>query len=265
MKSKYIDPKTDFAFKKLFGKKRNKDLLIAIINAVLKNQLHRPVVDVTIVPSNLDPEIRTKKQSYVDVLCHDQDGCPYIVEIQMVKETGFERRAQFYASRTFVDQMDKDYRNLKQVIFLSFLNSIIFPNKSDYKSEHITIDKNTGENNLDLISFTFVELPKFDQQNNKAPEELTLEEKFYYFLLYANQSGPEVIKKLTGKDYIIKKAFKVLNKASFTEKELLEYREFEDYQMEARFVKNVLRQKVKQKACFRLQGKCWQSGNLSKR
>lgn len=235
MESSYIDPKSDFAFKKLFRQERNKDLLIGIINAVLKNQLHHPVVDVSVVPSNLEPEIRSKKESYIDVLCHDQDGCQYIVEMQVAKELGFEKRAQYYAARTFVDQMNKgeNYRNLKQVIFLSFLDCIMFPNKADYKSEHVTLDKKTGENDLDLISFTFVELPKFDQQKPHDLEKFTVEEKLYYLLLHANNSGPEVIKKLIGQDYIIRRAFEELNKASFTEEELLEYRAFQKYELDS--------------------------------
>ena len=81
METNYIDPKSDFAFKKLFGKPRNKELLIALINAVIGKQLHSPVVSVTLIERNLDPEIRTKKESYIDVMCEDQDGCKYVVEM----------------------------------------------------------------------------------------------------------------------------------------------------------------------------------------
>jgi len=137
---KYLDPKTDFAFKKIFRREKNKDLLIGLINSVLKSQFHEPVVDVTIIPANLDPEVRTKKESYIDVLCHDQDGCQYIIEMQVAKEANFQEWAQYYASKTFVRQMERgdQYHHLKQVIFLAFTDYILFPNKLHYKSEHIS-------------------------------------------------------------------------------------------------------------------------------
>ena len=232
---KYLDPKTDFAFKKIFGKEKNKDLLIGLINTVLESQLHRPIVDVSIVPTNLDPEIRTKKESYIDVLCHDQDGCQYIIEMQVAKETGFEKRAQYYASKTFVRQMDsgEQYEHLKQVIFLAFTDYVLFPTKRNYKSEHITLDKETRENDLNLISFTFVELPKFEEQRSKDITKLTLEEKFYYFLVHAKNSEPDEVNKLVGNHPIIKRAFDALNLSSFTTKELQEYEAFQKYQRDS--------------------------------
>ena len=232
---KYLDPKTDFAFKKIFRREKNKDLLISLINSILASQLHRPVVNVSIVPTNLDPDIRTKKESYIDVLCHDQDGCQYIIEMQIAKETGFEKRAQYYASKTFVSQMQRrgKYHHLKQVIFLAFTDYILFPNKPHYKSEHITLDKKTQESDLNLISFTFVELPKFENQRPQDITQLTLEQKFYYFLIHAEKSEPSEVEKLTLNHPIIKRAFEELNLASFTKKELQEYEEFQKYQLDS--------------------------------
>jgi hypothetical protein len=67
---------------------------------------------------------------------------------------------------------------------LAIANYIVFPNKKDYKSEHCTLDRKTGENDLDKIFFTFVELPKFKKllkQEGRSLQDLTLEEKWYYF------------------------------------------------------------------------------------
>ena len=241
---KYLDPKTDFAFKKIFGKEKNKDLLIGLINSVLTSQLHRPIVDVSIVPTNLDPEIRTKKESYIDVLCHDQDGCQYIIEMQVAKEAGFEKRAQYYASKTFVRQMEsgEQYHRLKQVIFLAFTDYILFPNKTHYKSEHITLDKKSQENDLNLISFTFVELPKFEEQRSKDLTKLRLEEKFYYFLVDAENSEPDEVEKLIGGHPIIKRAFEVLNVSSFTTKELQEYDAYQKYQLDSQVREDRIKQ-----------------------
>ena len=231
METRYIDPKSDFAFKKLFQKERNQELLIALINAVVGKQFHQPVVHVTLLDRNLDPEIRTKKESYIDVLCEDQDGCKYVVEMQVAEEKGFEKRAQYYAYKTFVGQMNKGeaYEGLKKVIFISFMNFIQFPDIPRYKTEHITLEKESGKNKLDMVSFTFVELPKFEQQRPRDIDQFTQEEAFYYLLLHANTSTPDIIRKLMGKDYIIKRVFEELNRASFTEDELIEYEAYQKY------------------------------------
>ena len=244
---KYLDPKTDFAFKKIFRREKNKDLLIGLINSVLGSQLHRPIVDVSIVPTNLDPEIRTKKESYIDVLCHDQDGCQYIIEMQVSKEKGFEKRAQYYASKTFVQQMEsgEKYHHLKQVIFLAFTDYILFPNKPHYKSKHITLDKKTQENDLNLISFTFVELPKFEKQRPQNITQLTLEQKFYYFLIHAENSEPNEVEQLIGNHPIIKRAFEELNLSSFTKQELQEYEAFQKYQRDSQMREDRIKQQGK--------------------
>ena len=225
MLGKYLNPQNDFAFKRLFGVEKNKDILMELLNCVLNRQLHQRVVEVTFLPPVLDPEIFSKKQSIVDVLCRDQDGCQYVIEMQVAPERGFEERAQYYAFKAFVSQMNvgERYEDLKEVIFLAFTNFSIFPHKKSYKSEHIILDRDTHERNLDKLSFTFVDLPKFDAQRPKELSQLTLEEKFYYFLCHAAEIKPEELKKLIGGDKIIKKAFKELDHFYWTEEEMRTY------------------------------------------
>lgn len=229
MLSRLLDPKNDFAFKKIFGTKKNQDIPIALLNEVLKKQLHKKVDKVQFLSPIQEPEVRAKKQSVVDVLCEDQDGCQYIVEMQVANRGGFEERAQYYASKAFVSQMQKgeDYTQLKEVIFLAFTNYSVFPKKKEYKSEHITLDKKTLEHDLNKISFTFVDLVKFEQQRPKDISKLSLEEKFYYFLHQVQELNPEELEKLSGKDTIIKKAINELNRSSWTEEELRHYEDIE--------------------------------------
>ncbi len=216
----YFNPKNDFAFKRIFGEERNKDILIEMINAVLGSQLHRKVVDVELLKTQLEAETMVAKQSIVDVLCKDQDGCQYIIEMQVAKRAGFEKRAQFYASKAYISQMKQGglYHNLKQVIFLAFADYPIFDEKESYKSEHIILDRETGEHNLKDFSFTFINLPKFiAQTNGKIPT--TLEEKFYYFLAVADQMQGDAVEKLQTGATVIKKAFNELSALNWSEAE----------------------------------------------
>lgn len=221
MLSKYLNPQNDTAFKKIFGSEKNKDILIAMLNAVLKNQFHKPIQDVQFLKTIQDPEVAWQKQSIVDVLCKDKDGCQYIIEMQVADTGGFQKRAQYYASRAFVNQMEKgeDYKNLKKVIFLAFTNFSVFPKKNDYKSEHITVDKKTSEHDLGLITFTFVDLPKFKKELKKELGELTLEEKFYFFLCEADDINKDQFEILIKKHKIIEKAFDALDFFYWTEEE----------------------------------------------
>ena len=182
----FLDPKNDFAFKRIFGNKKHKKVLIGFLETVLKSQISPPIQKLTFLKTIQDPEVASKKQSVVDVMCQDQKGSYYIVEMQVASQTGFEARAQYYASRAYTSQMNQgeEYKDLKEVIFLAIANYIVFPNKKDYKSEHCTLDRKTGENDLDKIFFTFVELPKFKKllkQEGRSLQDLTLEEKWYYF------------------------------------------------------------------------------------
>ena len=148
--SKFLDPKNDFAFKRIFGTERNKDILIQFLNDILDFKTPTQIKDVTFLKTTQDPETRAKKQSIVDVLCTDQHGERYIIEMQVARTEGFVKRAQYYAAKTYVNQMNVGdlYHKLKEVIFVAISNFTMFPNDSRYKSDHVILDKETHEHQL---------------------------------------------------------------------------------------------------------------------
>ncbi len=223
---KYLNPKNDEAFKCIFGKEKNKDILIKMLNAVLKKQLrNKSIEEIQFLNPQLDPEIMGSKQSIVDVLCQDEDGCKYIIEMQIGHADGFTDRARYYAARAFVDQGHKGdpYYGLKEIIFLAFCDFNIFPDKKHYKSEHVILDNETYEHDLDKFSFTFVDLVKFDKELNKPVKELTDEEKFYYFLCHATDISDEDMA-LLAKTPALEKAFTALDRYSWSEEEYALYK-----------------------------------------
>ncbi|WCR59056.1 MAG: hypothetical protein PG978_000470 [Wolbachia endosymbiont of Ctenocephalides felis wCfeF] len=80
----------------------------------------------------MDPEIASDKQSIVDVLCRDENGVQVIVEMQVAKTKGFEKRAQYYAAKAYSRQANKgdQYEDLKEIIFIAIADCILFPDKS---------------------------------------------------------------------------------------------------------------------------------------
>mgnify|MGYP001195549195 CR=1 FL=1 len=93
MFSRYLDPKNDLAFKKIFGTEKHKRIPIAFLNAVFNLQGSERIADLEFLNTIQPPEIEARKESIVDVLVRDQNGSKYIVEMQVAKLEGFEKRA----------------------------------------------------------------------------------------------------------------------------------------------------------------------------
>lgn len=229
MFSKFLDPKNDIAFKRIFGTEKNKDILIHFLNDMITFKENSPIVSVSFLKTIQDPETAAKKTSIVDILCQDEKGNHYIVEMQVAKEKGFEKRAQYYASKAYISQANSGgaYHDLKEVIFLAIADFVMFPQKSAYKSDHVILDKESHENDLKDFSFTFLELPKF----NKDVDHLSnMTEKWSYYFKHAESTSPEEIAKLIGDDDIMQKAYRQLDRVFWNDAELLTYDQAEKYE-----------------------------------
>lgn len=222
---KYLNPRNDIVFKKIFGTEKNKDILIHFINDVIVEPGQPKIKKVTLLNPQQFPDTAGQKQSVVDVLCEEESGAQYIVEMQVAKVQGFEKRAQHYASRVYGGQAVKggDYIALKEVIFLAITEYNMFPKKKGYKCTHWILDKDTHERDLKDFSFTFIELPKFKK---KLQDIETFEDKWCYFFKHADEADniEELIK---NSPEVIKKAYHALEAHNWTKEELLIYEERE--------------------------------------
>lgn len=222
---KLLDPKNDVAFKRIFGTEKNKDILIHFLNDMLVFKGKTLIQDVTFLSPIQDPEIFVKKTSIVDVLCKDTLGNTYIVEMQVAKAKGFEKRAQYYASKAYCSQIHvgEHYQNLKEVIFLAIADYVMFPEKKALKSDHVILDRTTYEHDLTDFSFTFLEIGKFTKKKGDIDSLENLVEKWCYFFKYAEDVTPEELQKVVGNDLVIRKAYEELNRFYWTEEELATY------------------------------------------
>jgi predicted transposase/invertase (TIGR01784 family) len=229
MPSRFLDPKNDFCFKQIFGTEKNKDVLIHFLNDILGLTDKDQITEVTFLKTSQDPEISAYRQSIVDVLCQDQNGVQLIVEMQVSKHKGFEKRAQLYAAKAYSQQIIKEddnhkklavYAKLKGVIFLAIADFIMFPDKEAWQSTYCLLDTKTYEHDLKDFHFIFMELEKF----NKRLDQLeNIQEKWAYFFKHAHQSTLAEMEHLIGKDIIIKRAFQAIDQASWSEEELRTY------------------------------------------
>ncbi len=227
MFAKFLDPKNDVAFKKIFGSEKHKEILIHFINDILGFTGENAIQEVQFLSPIQDPEIASKKQSIVDVLCKDKKGVQYIVEMQVAPSKGFEKRAQYYAAKAYCRQTDRgqeeegQYTNLKEIIFIAIVDYVLFPEKKEYKSDHIILDKNSYEHDLKDFYFTFIELPKFTKKLGDKLDNIV--EKWCYFFKYARATSGEDLERIIGSDQVIKKAYEALAHFNWSEPELIAY------------------------------------------
>jgi predicted transposase/invertase (TIGR01784 family) len=221
MFGKFLDPKNDLAFKRIFGSERNKDILIHFVNDIF-DLSKNPVEEVTFLETNQNPRIAAERSSSVDILCRDQKGNRFIVEMQVAYDSSFEKRAQYYAAKTYIEQRDRgiEYKDLKQVTFLAITNFTIFSQKQGYLSHHHILDTKTGERDLEDFSFSFLQLPQF----NKTKDQLaTTVDKWAYFFKYADETKEEDLDQIIGNDLILKRAYEELNRFSWSKGDLRTY------------------------------------------
>ena len=225
--SKFLDPKNDIAFRRIFGSEKNKDILIHFINDILELKDKNRIKEVTFLSTIQIPEIAAKKQSIVDVLCKDENGVQIIVEMQVSPQQGFEKRAQYYAAKAYSRQLDQGkkegsrYTDLKAVIFIAISDNILFKDKVFYKSDHIILDKDSYVQDLKDFSFTFIELPKFKITDINLLTNII--EKWCYFFKHADEISEADLDKIIGSDQVMKRAYEELNQFNWTEAELITY------------------------------------------
>lgn len=221
MLSKFLDPKNDLAFKRIFGSEKNKDILIHFLNDIFTNILS-PIQEVTFLKSALDPEIAAQRVSIVDLLCQDSHGDYFIVEMQANWESSFEKRAQLYAAKTYAQQLEKgvDYKDLKKVTFLAITDQTLFPDEEEYLSHHHILSIKSDKRQLKELAFCFLELPKFKKRKNELK---SMAEKWAYFFKYAPTTQEEDLKAIIGGDLIIQRAYEELNRFSWSSEELRGY------------------------------------------
>ncbi|UJQ21549.1 Rpn family recombination-promoting nuclease/putative transposase [Wolbachia endosymbiont of Delia radicum] len=223
--SKFLDPKLDLTFKKIFGTEKNKNILIHFLNDILGFTEINTIQEVEFLSTIMDPEIASDKQSIVDVLCRDSSGARYVIEMHLTRDKGFEKRAQLYAAKAYSRQADKSgkYIDLKKVFFIAISNCNLFPDKLDYISSHTIRDEKTNEHDLKDFQFVFIELPKFPK--NKEEQLESIVDRWLFFFKYADETTEEDLRKIAEKAPIIKLAYDELDRFSWNEKDLVAYEE----------------------------------------
>ena len=217
----FINPKLDFAFKKIFGSEDNKDILISFLNAIIYE--NQPVIqDLEILNPYLAPKIRGVKDTYLDIKARITDSnhnaSSVIIEMQVLNVEGFEKRILYNAAKSYSTQLTtgQSYNLLNPVIALTITDFVMFPDLDKVLSKFVLKEKDyLIDYPIYDIELIFVELPKFKKQLSDL--RFTID-KWLYFLTEA-RSLLQIPEEMAGIPEI-KKAFSIANQANLTLDEL---------------------------------------------
>jgi len=223
---RFINPKTDFAFKKIFGSNKSKPILISFLNAMIYDG-NPTIADLEITDPYLPSRVQYLKDSYLDVKARLIGGATVIIEMQVLNVESFAKRVVYNTAKTYSTQLmrGEGYSKLKPVIALTITDFEMFDNDREVISHFVFKEKKRLFNYFEPeIAMTFIELPKF----NKQLDELeTLTDKWVYFM--KNAPSLEVIPQTMETVSEIQQAFAIANETNLNAEELKDLEDRERY------------------------------------
>ena len=233
IEERYISLLTDFGFKRIFGTKPNKDLLINFLNSLFEG--FQVIKDVKYLNSEHVGDVFAERKAIFDVYCENERGEKFIVEMQNAYQKYFKDRSLFYSTFPIREQAPKgaDWNfKLERVYTVALLNFDLKEeafDQDDINHDVGLLDKKTHKVFNDKLSFKYVEIAKFDKTED---ELVTLYDKWLYVLknLSRLDERPAALK-----EKVFTKLFEEAEIAKFTPTELKEY---EDSLKAYRDVKN---------------------------
>ena len=220
---RYLDPRADLTFKRIFGE--HKDLVISLLNALLPLEDDHLVKSVEYIPVEMVPDNPLKKNSIVDVRCHDQDGRQFLVEMQMIWSKEFMQRVLFNASKAYVRQLDKkeDYNLLQPVYSLNLVNDVFMDDIPEYYHHYDIVNVEHTDKRIEGLHLIFVELPKF------KPHTFSERKMQILWLRFLTEMGDV---RIVPQEFLanpeVKKAVDILEESSYTDAQLNGYDKFWD-------------------------------------
>jgi len=224
---KYLDPKNDLTFKKIFGEHPN--IMKSFLNSILPLEEDQYIVELTYSDPSLTPVLPELKHSIVDVRCTDNFDRIFIVEMQMYWTSSFASRMLFNSSKAYVKQIDKgsEYTALHPVYGLSLVNDIFLTDKKDeenYYHHYRLAHQEQPDKYIPGIELIFIELPKFKASTFSEKRIMNL---WLRFLTEIDENTTEISKELYS-EIAIKEALEYLQESAFTKEELAYYDKYWD-------------------------------------
>lgn len=217
--SRYLNPRSDLVFKKIFGERKH--LLISFLNSLLPLPAGGLIESLDYLPVEQIPTIPVLKRTIVDVKCIDQQGRMFIVEIQVEWTSHFMERMLFGASQAYVRQLGKGegYAYLKPVYGLGLLGENFDKESNDFYHHYKIVNVEKPEREIKGLQFVFIELPKFKPITHT---ERKLQVLWLRFMSEINEDTKTVDPELLSIPEI-KEAIELTEQSAYTSAELAAY------------------------------------------
>ena len=183
MTEKYINPLTDFGFKKLFGEESTKDLLLDFLNAILQNE-EGIITSIEFSKNEHLGKMEVDRKVVFDIYCTNKRGEKFIVEMQKTRQAHYKDRSLYYATYP-IQELAITGENwnfkLNAVYSISILDFLL-PEKNNsqkYYRKVKLIDTDTKDVFSNKLTFVYVELPKFKKEQNELKNQF---EKWLFLL-----------------------------------------------------------------------------------
>ena len=222
--AKYLDPKADLTFKKVFGE--HKELVISFLNALLPLEEGKQVETIEYLPPELYPRTPESKYSIVDVRCEETGGRKFIVEMQMSWRASFKQRVLLNAAKAYVSQLPsgKEYHLLQPVYSLNIVNDTFEPDMEEYYHYYHMVHDLHTDKVLEGLHLVFVELPKFKAKNLTEKKMQILWLRFLTEIGADTREAPQDLLD----DPHVNKALGILEESAYSKAEMYAYDKFWD-------------------------------------
>ena len=223
--AKYLDPKADVTFKKVFGEHKN--LVISLLNALLPLEDGKQVESIEYLPPELVPETPLGKNTIVDVRCEETGGRKFIVEMQMEWRANFKQRVLLNASKAYVKQLPRgnDYNLLQPVYSLNLVNETFEPDMEEYYHYYRLVHYLHSDKVLEGLHLVLVELPKFKAKNLTEKKMQVL---WLRFLTEIGEATKEAPQDLVDNPHV-NEALEIVEESALSDAERARYDGFWDY------------------------------------
>ncbi len=232
MKERFLNPFTDFGFKKLFGEEPNKDLLISFLNTLLP-QKHQ-ISDLQYTKNEYLGQTQVDRKAIFDLHCKNSQGEYFIVELQKAKQKYFKDRSVYYATFPIQAQAEQgtewDFR-LQAVYTVGILDFVFDKEDGDEVIHTVQLKNQQHRVFYDKLTFIYLTLPNF----NKTLEQLeTLQDKWFYVFRHLQELHdiPPALQ-----ESVFAKLFQIAELANFTQQDRQAYQDSLKYY---RDLKNVM-------------------------
>ncbi|ABG49980.1 conserved hypothetical protein [Trichodesmium erythraeum IMS101] len=215
---RFISPKTDFAFKRIFGSNRSQKILISFLNAIVYDN-QNIIQSLEIIDPYNAGYTSTIKDTYLDVRALLDNGSTVIIEMQVLNVEGFEKRVIYNLAKTYGSQLSlrTEQPRLQPFITLIITDFLLFQESGKMINKFRFKEDTEFFNYRDELTLIFLELPKFNKELSALE---TLSDKWIYFL----KSAPslEIIPSSLGEVSEIEAALNIANRADLNNQELEE-------------------------------------------